>query len=154
MPTPIQIHEERWGRYSDLECSNQIIENYLVRMIRPEMKHGTSWLIVLLVFVRWRVVLFFNISREKMHQFGISLIHYANTCIRNAAEKIEPKLIRSVWLCWPKHNGNLCRSKSLRSRGNMQKRSMHVLLILKKHMIAFLETSFGRCCCSMALMAN
>ena len=45
-------------------------------------------------------------------------------------------------------------SKSLRSRGNMQKRSMHVLFILKKHMIAFLETSFGRCCCSMALMAS
>ena len=34
------------------------------------------------------------------------------------------------------------------------KRSMHVLLILKKHMIAFLETNFGRCCCSMALMAS
>ena len=28
---------------------------------------------------------------------------------------------------------------------------MHVLLILKKHMLAFLETSFGRCCCSVAL---
>ena len=37
---------------------------------------------------------------------------------------------------------------------NMQKRSMHVLLILKKYMIAFIETSFGRCCCSMALMAS
>ena len=42
-------------------------------------------------------------------------------------------------------------SKSLRSRGNMRKRSIHVLLILKKHMIAFLDTSFGRCCCSMVL---
>ena len=36
----------------------------------------------------------------------------------------------------------------------MQKRSMHVLLILKKHIIAFLETSSGRYCCSMALMAS
>ena len=26
--------------------------------------------------------------------------------------------------------------------------------LLKNHMIAFLETSFGRCCCSMALMAS
>ena len=34
-------------------------------------------------------------------------------------------------------------SKFLRSRGNMQKRSMHVLLILKKHMIAFLENKLG-----------
>ena len=42
-------------------------------------------------------------------------------------------------------------SKSLRSRGNMRKRSMYVLLMSKKHMIAFLETSFGRCCCSMGI---
>ena len=31
---------------------------------------------------------------------------------------------------------------------------MHVLLILKKHRIAFLETSFGQCCYSMALVAS
>ena len=30
--------------------------------------------------------------------------------------------------------------KSLRSRGNLRKRSVHVLFILKKRMIAFLET--------------
>ena len=42
----------------------------------------------------------------------------------------------------------------LRSRGNMQKRSMHVLLILKRHLIAFLETSFEWCCYSMALVAS
>ena len=37
-------------------------------------------------------------------------------------------------------------NKSLRSRGNIRKRSTHVLFILKKHMIALLKTSFGRCC--------
>ena len=36
----------------------------------------------------------------------------------------------------------------------MHKRSMHVLLILKKPKMAFLETSFGRCCYSMALVAT
>ena len=40
-------------------------------------------------------------------------------------------------------------SKTFISGRNMQKRSMHVLLILKKHMIAFLETSFGQCCYSI-----
>ena len=36
----------------------------------------------------------------------------------------------------------------------MRKRSMHVLLILKKLMMPLLEASFGRYCYSMALMAS
>ena len=45
-------------------------------------------------------------------------------------------------------------SISLRNRENMRKRSMHVLLILKKHMIAFLEASSGRCCYNMTVFVN
>ena len=82
---------------------------------------------------------------------------YAKCLEKKCREIVEPKLtdtqcdFRPAEAQWIR---SLICSKSLRSRGNMQKRSMHVLLILKKHMIAFLETSFGRCCYSMALVAS
>ena len=97
-------------------------------------------------------------KRKCTNYRGISLIIvpgkvYAK-CLEKKCRKIfESKLTDAQWV-FVLVEAQWTRSSPLRSRGNMQMRSMHVVLILKKYMIAFLETNFGRCCYSMALVAS
>ena len=143
-----------------LKAVNMYGVDWLTRVCKVACRTGQApkqWQTSVIIFIHKK-----GDKKKCTNYRGISLISvpgkvYAKCLEKKCREIVEPKLTDARCRFRPRRSKwtrSLPCSKSLRSRGNMRKRSMHVLLILKKHMIALLETSFGWCCYSMALVTR